>query len=677
MNPKISIRALTALVALSFAAAAHADGPPQSNGVISNPTLVQNQSVAKAQAAGVITTFMNQGAQSCDSDGKNCHSVFGTDDTPDYTTLQQSSQSLTGVQAFSFLGNNTDEDGGSSNAVASQLGTLALACGDTSVKKVAGIAVKVTDCLVNANGDAQVTVQVCSAPARSNPITPPANQVDCSNDPTAANYRPPAGYVCRRPACDTEPVGSLDGWSAPQTVSWQASLPTSATEDQKSKNGLGLIFYPALNGGQLASFTADSDNMTAVKIVQSFVNSESKRTAVGLKIAYRHKTQVTKDMMVQGPSSVPNPGANTAQWDSIVKLQANEKIPQFQQQYARNGSECLQQIGSGIASDGKITVCDPNYTNESGIKPGQKTAQVAVEGQDCGTTPQCLNKVVNTTTWTESCSAEVPVATRSCTTKQDYTTEKISYTRTRPQETCHEARSQTDHSCNVSVSPATVLVVPRCTPGQFINKSLANGEFGAPGVDKMESQYYCDTTGGDNGQPILLQVRAYGMDGDCHRGWVPISVDFSRRTHLDQAAALSPDWNGDCQYDVRVDVDVTQPCDPINTSCAANLTFYHLSYTKISPIHTYSCPDGTSPASYRDGHIDSCRTSSGSTVAPLQSWTCQDGYTPASYRDGHIDSCQTPKKSVVGYVPMDFLRPGMDIHYDPPVNTCTDYESKS
>ena len=452
---------LASALVLACSFSAHADGPPQSNGVISNPTLVQNQDVAKAQAAGAISTFMNQGAQTCDSDGKNCHSVFGADDTPDYTRLQQSSQSLTGVSAFSFLDGQGSDDGGSSNAIASQMGSLAVACGDKDFKKVAGIVVKLTNCQVTANGDAQVTVQVCSAPVRSNPVTPPKNEVACSSDPTSPNFRAPTGYVCHRPACDTEPEGSLDGWSQPQTISWQANLPSTATDDQKSKNGLGMIFYPPLNGA-VASFTADSDNMTAVKIVQSFVNNETKRTAVGLKIAYRHKTQVTKDMMVQGPSSVPNPSANTAQWDTVLKLQGNEKIPQYQKQYAANGTECLQQIQGGIAKDGKISVCDPNYTNESGITPLAKTAQVASEGQDCGTTPQCLNKVVNTTTWKEMCSSDVPMAMRNCTTKQDYTIDHLSYTRTRTQEVCHETRNSAEYSCNTTGSVAG----PGCTPGQ-------------------------------------------------------------------------------------------------------------------------------------------------------------------------------------------------------------------
>ena len=435
-------------------AAAHAEGPPQSNGTISNPTLVQNQNVAKAQAAGVITTFMNEGAKTCDADGKNCHSVFGADDTPDYTRLQMSSQALTGVSAFSFLDpDDGGNGGGDSKSISSQMGTLALACGDTSVKKVAGIAVKLTDCAVTASGDASITLQVCSAPMRGNPVTPPQNQVECSNDPSAPNFRAPTGYVCKRPACDTEPQGSLDGWSAPQTISYKATLPSTATADQKSNNGLGLIFYPPLTGGTIASFTSDSDNMTAVKVVQTFVNNETQRTAVGLKVAYRHKTQVTKEMMVQGASSVPNPSENTAQWDTIVKLQGNEKIPQYQQKYGANGSECLQQITNGMAKDGIVSVCDQNYTNESGIKPGAKTAQVATEGQDCGTTPQCLKQVVNTTTWEESCSAEVPLAMRSCSTTQDYAMNNISYTRTKTQEICHENRFVAEYACSTYAIP--------------------------------------------------------------------------------------------------------------------------------------------------------------------------------------------------------------------------------
>ncbi len=462
-------RFLRPLVAsLVFASSlALADGPPTSNGVISNPTLVKNQDVAKAQAAGAIMSFMSQGSKTCDADGKNCTSVFGADDTPDYTRLQLSSQALTGVSAFSFMDDDGTGGAGNARSISSQMGTLALACGDYSVKKVAGIAIKLTNCAVTASGDAQITVQVCSAPMRGNPIKPPENEVVCSDDPAAPNFRAPVGFVCKRPACDTQEVGSLDGWSVPQTISFQANLPTAATDEQKSKNGLGLIFYPPLTGGTVASFTADSDNMTAVKIVQTFVNNETRRTAVGIKFAYRHKTQVTKEMMVQGASSVPNPGANTAQWDTVLKLQGNAMIPQYQQKYGANGSECLQQITNGLATDGVVAVCDQNYTNESGIKPLAKTAQMAVEGQDCGTTPQCLRQVVNTTTWQESCQAEVPLALRSCTTTQDYAMEDISYTRTRTQEVCHESRVTAEYSCQTR-SVVSGVVPKSCPAGTVL-----------------------------------------------------------------------------------------------------------------------------------------------------------------------------------------------------------------
>ncbi|WP_434715933.1 hypothetical protein [Paraburkholderia sp. A3RO-2L] len=452
------LRALTGLLIFSVGAMAHAaEGPPTSNGIISNPTLVANQDVAKAQAVGAITTFMSQGAQECDANGKNCHSVFGQDDTPDYSGLQAQSQELTGISAFSYLGaSGNSEDGGNSNAVASQLGTLAVACGDTSVKKVAGIAVKLTSCTVNTTGDAQITYQVCTAPSRQNPITPPKNAVPCSTDPSAPNFVAPEGKVCARPACDTEPLNSLDGWSAPQTVSWQATLPSNATADQQTNNGLGLTFYPNPTGGVL-SLSTDADNMTAVKVIQTFIDNSTKKTAVGLKVAYRHQTQVTKDMMTQGPSSVPNPSANSAAWDTIEKLQGNALIPQYQQTYGANGADCLTQIQSGIGKDGKITVCDTNYTNESGIKPIAKTAQVAAEGEDCGTTPQCLNKVVNTQTWTEQCNADVPLAERNCSTTQDYTIDHMSYTRERSKEVCEEKRTNAQYGCTTSAVPETVV----------------------------------------------------------------------------------------------------------------------------------------------------------------------------------------------------------------------------
>ncbi|WP_157645450.1 hypothetical protein, partial [Burkholderia ubonensis] len=62
MHKNLFMRTAAGLLMLAVSAAGYADGPPESNGVISNPTLVQNQDVAKAQAAGAITSFMSKGA---------------------------------------------------------------------------------------------------------------------------------------------------------------------------------------------------------------------------------------------------------------------------------------------------------------------------------------------------------------------------------------------------------------------------------------------------------------------------------------------------------------------------------------------------------------------------------------------------------------------------------------
>lgn len=438
------------------------EGPPTVNGVIKDPTLVQNQDIAKAQAVGAITTFMSKGAQECDAEGKNCRSLFGSDDSMDYSSMQMSTKTLTGVDSYSFAG---DDD--SSNSISSQMGTAALACGDKEVKLVAGVSIKMLECSVAANGNAQAKVQVCTATARGNPVVNPDNAVPCSSDPSAPNFKAPFGQVCMKPACDTEPVNSLNGWSSPATITWKASLPSNATDAEKSNNGLAMVFYPALTGGVSPSFSADSDNMTALKIVQSFKDNETGASAIGLRVAYRYKVQITKDMLAGGSAAVPNPKDHSSSWETIEKLQGNALIPQYQAKYAANGSECLQQIQNGIASDGVVSVCDPGYTNESGIRPIALTAQVATEGQDCSSVPQCLKEVVNTNTWKESCSADVPLALRSCTTKQDYTMETVSYTRTRSSELCHEERLTAEHGCTTTSEVVSVTQSLTCTPKYF------------------------------------------------------------------------------------------------------------------------------------------------------------------------------------------------------------------
>lgn len=449
LKTKRFLASAAAMCLLAASQQAHAvEGPPTSNGgVIGDPNLVRNSDIAKAQAVGAITSFMSKGAQECDADGTNCRSLFGADDTPDYTALKFRGQATTGTEAYSFQTENQD-----TGSIATQMGTLAVACGDTKIKQVAGLAVKLLSCAVQPSGNAMITVQVCTAPERGNPVTPPDNAVACSNNPKDPNFTAPEGKVCIRPSCDTEPLNSLNGWSSPKNISWNASMGDSASEEERSQNGLGLIFYPNPAAGTQLSFATDSDNMTAVKVIQSFINKDTGATAVGLRVAYRHKTALTKEMLTES-GSVPNPGQHTSQWDTLTKLQSNAMIPQLQAKYAANGSECIQQIQEGVASDGVIYVCEQGYNNEAGIRPLAISAQVAAAGQECGSMPQCLQEVVNTNTWTETCQADVPLAMRDCTTTQDFTKDKISYTRTKTTEICHEKRLTAEYSCNTWAEP--------------------------------------------------------------------------------------------------------------------------------------------------------------------------------------------------------------------------------
>ncbi|WP_087865143.1 hypothetical protein [Comamonas thiooxydans] len=420
--------------------------PLDAAGNVSDPTLVENQNIAKAQAVGAITSFMKDGTKTCDDDGQNCRSLFGNDDNMDYTSMQGAAKSLTGVDSFSF------ESDGNSNAVSSQVGDLAVACGPGMAaveKTVSGVAVRVLNCLVNTSGDTRAQVQICTAPSRGNVIKNPENAVECGRDPAGANYRAPEGYTCAKPACETEPLNTLNGWSSPVELTWSASMASTGSDEEKSKNGLGMVHYPPLNG-QVVSFSQDSDNMTAMKIVSSYMDNTTKATAMGMRIAYRYKATVTKEMLTAGAAAISNPNEVSADWATVEKLQADPMIPQLQQQYGANGSECLQQIVSGVAGDGKVFVCDQTYTNEAGIKPIALSAQVAAEGQECSTVPQCLKEVINTNTWTEVCMADVPLAMRKCSTTQDYTMEKVSYTRTRSSEFCHESRLVAEYSCETT-----------------------------------------------------------------------------------------------------------------------------------------------------------------------------------------------------------------------------------
>lgn len=557
---------------LAGALPAIADGPPVLAGsaAIGNETLAANQAVAKAQAAGAITTFMTKGAQECDAEGE-CRSLFGQDDKLDYTSMQSTAQSLTGSQAFNFM----DKDGGS-NSVSAQTSSLTVVCGDYRTKTVSGVAFKPTHCQVNTTGDAQLSFKVCTAPSRGLPISPPDNTVDCSSNASDPTFHPPPGKICKKAACDTEPEDSLNGWSAETTVVFSASLPEEATDDEKTENGLGLVFYPPLDGSVPKNFKADSDNLTAVKIVQTFVNNDTGKTAVGLRVAYRKKTTVTRDMIMQGAAGVPNPRDHTDSWDTITKLQGNAMLPQYQQKYAQNGTDCLRQVQQGLATDGKITVCDETF-DQNGIKPLAKTAQVAAEGEDCGTTQQCLQEVVNTNTWQQTCRSDVPLSLRKCETLTDYTMNTHIGSRTRPTETCQENRLVTENECTTSAHYDTPPV-PTCTPGTWVDHNEGTPVFGAGGADRMLSRFYCDPNANLSSNYIPIQVFAHGGSGACV-DWQTINLDFSTGTLLDPGATVMPHWGGSC-LPVKVSAQVLKTCTLTDTTCRVRLVFYRSGITR-------------------------------------------------------------------------------------------------
>jgi hypothetical protein len=468
------------------------------NGVITNSTLRGNQDVINAQGVGAISSFMANGAQSCDAKGQNCHSLFGGDDSIDYGSVTSMGNGALGTAAQSFM---NDGDG---TSVSVQTGALTLACGNTDVQTVAGVAVKVSGCQVNSSGDARVQLSVCTAPMRGLPTTSPTNAVPCSADPSDPSYFPPAGSVCQKASCDSEPVGSLNGWSPTKTLIFQANA-TGMSEDQKTKNGLALVFYPDLASGIVPSFTADSDNMTAVKIVQAFTNAATGQQAVGLKVAYRQKTTLTKEQFVDGANTVGDPSRYTSAWNSVEKLAVNPLIPQYQAKVAQNSRAGLMKLQDGIKK-GKVEVFDPNYVGpESGIKPIDTTAKIAAAGEGCGTATECLRWVTNTNTWTQTCRADVPLSMRSCSTVTDYTMEEIHSERTRSKEICREQRTTAQYECSTAAAiDPNKPPQPYCPAGSVLINTFSPNAC----HDCIDNWQYFKVTCGSNNQVNIYWVTA-------------------------------------------------------------------------------------------------------------------------------------------------------------------------
>lgn len=447
----LSLKALISSVALSslLSGAVLAEAPPTyGNGIIGNKTLIDNQDVINAQGVGAIITFMDEGAKECDALGENCRSLFGADDSFDFTTSTGMSQSSTGANSYSFMGMQED-----SNNVASQVGSLALVCGDNKTHIVAGVAFKASECSVNANGDAKLTFQVCTGPMRGVPESPAENAVVCSTDPTHPTFYPPNGKTCLKKSCDTEQVGSLDGWSYPETVHWIANMPPGSSDKAREQNGLGLIFFPDLQRGVVPSLSADSENLTAINISQSILDPLTGQQAIGLHLAYRHKMTLTKEMMQDGPNAVGNPSEHNSQWDSIQKLSVNPMTKALEDDIASTTTDCMQKLQEGLITENEVEVCDPNFRNESGLRPIDLTAKIAGPEEGCGTTTQCLKQVFNTNTWKHTCHQDVPLSIRTCNTETDYQMEDIHTSRSRTHDRCTEERSRSSHMCDVYANP--------------------------------------------------------------------------------------------------------------------------------------------------------------------------------------------------------------------------------
>jgi hypothetical protein len=492
-----------------------------------NPNLVANQEVADAQGVNVITTFMTSGTQTCNSQGEDCTGDFGSDDSVNYLNMQAQAQAATGVQGYSFMGGNDETD---SDDVSTQQGTLEIACGDISPHMVAGIAVKSTYCTVDAQGDATVTMQVCTGPSYGDAVTTPPNTVQCSTNPSDPTFFPPAGYACARPVCDTQPEGSQYGWSAPFTIVFMASLPAGASTQEQTSNGLGMTFYPPLTSGTTASFSADSQSMTAIQIVETGINSQTQRTAVAMNVAFRSETSITSTELATN-TTTNDPSTYSDSWDDILRLQANPLYAQYSGTDEAQGTACLNQIYSGIEGNGTVYVCDPTY-NQNGVHPLALSAQVGTQGEDCGTTQQCLSEVVNTTSWTQQCVADVPLAIASCETTTAYTMDQIGLTANQVTEVCQETRAVAQYSCSTTASAGSMTsgcsagqacsLVETCTPGQTYSVNVSNyggmGQDACEGGDYITAQWTCPS------DPTQMPQITLSTDGGAANGSGPNTV---------------------------------------------------------------------------------------------------------------------------------------------------------
>lgn len=430
---------------------------------IENPNLAREAPVAKVQAARAIQSFMNDGTRDCKtgekdkngiktSKGDSCTgapSLITENGELNYGYTQQKANKALGTQTLTSTGDT------SGHTISAQIGQLAILCSaqnglvkDSAFLKpqvIAGVAIKPLECSVDALGNATFSFQACTGPAFGKPIVNPPNAVTCSENPTDANFKPPAGYVCALAACDTEPLGSQYGWSPVETV-------TYAKNSTEESNGRSMMFYPALGSGITPSYTADSETLTVIKVVDTYYNAAKTEEAIGIKIALRYRLKVNQDQL-RGEESIGDPSTYTPQWRSVEALNGNARLQEETTRMGAPAASCISRVVDGVDDpSGEVRVCDESHVAPDGTKPMAVSAQVVADAAQCTSTSQCISEIVTTTTWTETCLSATSKAVKDCKVTTTWQLYQQEFSQTRQSASCTESRSTYTPTCSVTAS---------------------------------------------------------------------------------------------------------------------------------------------------------------------------------------------------------------------------------
>ena len=514
--------------------------------------LVANQGIAKTQALGATLNIMKKGAQSCDEKGENCRDglELNRKDQMNYTALSKNAGQATGVLSQSFA----NKDGGGS--ITSQTAPIMISCmpdqmGTTQV--IAGIAIKTETCSFDEVGNATLDYRVCTAPVRGFKVKPADNEVACSTNRNDPSYRPPAGKICTKPTCDTSPLSSLNGWSAVQTATYLVEKAAIGTEKEKQENGLKLTLFPDLSSGVPASFTSNSESMTALRIAGIAPDKKTKERKIAAKIAFRSMLTLDAGQINAKAPFLVEGGNEPPFVATIRKMQDDPMTPVLQKKVGQTMIPCMDKLYDGVKT-GSVEVCNPNFTDEAnGFKPAAKTAAVAALDKPCETKTECIQELVKTSTMTKDCLAAVPLANKNCTTTTDYTLNSLEYSRTRPTEECRETRFFAQYRCTTE-AVATGAKAKECPAGtRIVNVS----ELSAP-------QY--------NDPYNLLRVTCLG-NNDLHIQWASsiggvtfdnASIYGSTYMNVDLTIKLNP-------FESQIDVPVGLVCVPSDANGVPNL----------------------------------------------------------------------------------------------------------